>query len=298
MSVMTTTAGLQRFWRRSILEPLTIIWCNKRAFVGFLILFFFFLMATVGPEVVPLDMKSRYAERFQPPSLAHPLGTDYAGRDVWALIVHGSRDVLSVAFVAALFTIVIGITVGMLAGLRGGLTDTLLMILTNAVLTVPSFPVMLIIGSVLEVRNVITFGALLSFWAWGGLGRAIRSQVLSLKEREFIEAARVLGLSTFHIIFRELLPNIMPYVTISFLTTMRGAITASVGLMLLGLIPFSSMNWGMMMNMAMTQSGAIYLPQALSYVLSPMMAIVLFQLGAVFFAHGLDEIFDPRLRAV
>lgn len=297
MSVMTTTGGIQRFWRRSILEPLTIIWRNKRAFAGLLILLFFFLMATVGPEVIPLDMKSRYAERFQPPSRAHLLGTDYAGRDVWALIVHGSREVLLVAFLAALFTIAIGITVGMLAGLRGGITDTLLMILTNAILTVPAFPVMLIIGSVLEVRNAVTFGAVLSIWAWGGLARATRAQVLSLKEREFIEAARVLGLGTFHIIFKELLPNIMPYVTISFLTTMRGAITASVGLMLLGLIPFSTKNWGMMMNMAMMQSGAIYLPYALSYVLAPMMAIVLFQLGAVFFASGLDEVLDPRLRA-
>ncbi len=298
MSVITTTAGIRRFWRRSVLEPLTVIWRNKQAFAGFLILLFFFLMATVGPEVVPLDMTSHYAERFKPPSRAHPLGTDYAGRDVWALIVHGSRDVLFVAFLAALFTIAIGITIGMLAGLQGGIIDTLLMILTNAILTVPSFPVMLIIGSVLEVRNAVTFGALLSIWAWGGLARATRAQVLSLKEREFIEAAKVLGLSTFHIIFGELLPNIMPYVTINFLTTMRGAISASVGLMLLGLIPFSSMNWGMMMNMAMTQSGAIYLPQALSYVLSPMMAIVLFQLGAVFFAHGLDEVLDPRLRAM
>jgi peptide/nickel transport system permease protein len=253
MTAMAATAGIRRFWRRSIVEPLIIIWHNKRAFVGLLILIFFFLMATVGPEVVPLDMKSRYAERFQPPSREHWLGTDYAGRDVWALIVHGSREVLFVAFLAAVFTIGIGITVGMFAGLRGGLTDTLLMILTNAILTVPSFPVMLIIGSVLDIRNVVTFGALLSIWAWGGLARATRSQVLSLKEREFIEAARVLGLSTPHIVFQELLPNIMPYVTINFLTTMRGAITASVGLMLLGLVPFSSKNWGMMMNMAMTQ---------------------------------------------
>jgi len=298
MSVMASTASIRRFWRRSILEPLLIIWHNKRAFVGLLILLFFFLMATIGPEVVPLSMKSHYAERYLPPSREHILGTDYAGRDVWALIVHGSREVLLVAFLAALFTVCIGITIGMFAGLRGGLTDTLLMILTNAILTVPSFPVMLIIGSVFAVHNAVAFGALLSIWAWGGLARATRSQVLSLKEREFIEAARVLGLSTFHIVFRELLPNIMPYVTINFLTTMRWAITASVGLMLLGLVPFSSKNWGMMMNMAMTQSGAIYVPHALSYVLSPMIAIVLFQLGALFFAHGLDEVLDPRLRAM
>ena len=290
--------GFRRFWERSVVEPAKVIWRNKQALAGTLILLFFLLMATIGPEVIPLDMTAHYAQRYQPPSAAHLLGTDYAGRDVLALIVHGSRDVLFVAFLAALFTTGIGITIGMVAGLRGGMVDTVLMIITNAVLTIPSFPVMLIIGSVLKLHNALTFGGLLSIWAWGGLARAVRSQVFSLKEREFIEAARVLGMNTFNIIFGEILPNIMPYVTINFMTSMRWAITASVGLMLLGLVPFSSTNWGMMMNMAMTQSGAIYLPQALSYVLSPMAAIVLFQLGAYFFANGLDEILDPRLRAM
>jgi len=120
--------------------------------------------------------------------------------------------------------------------------------------------------------------------------------VLSLKEREFIEAARTLGLSTFHVVFRELLPNVLPYVAINFVDTMRGAIGASVALMFLGLVPFSATNWGMMLNFAVRQSGAIYLPYAMSYVLSPMVAIMLLELGGVFFAHGLDELLNPRLR--
>jgi len=292
MSVSVFPARLYR----SIYEPFRIIKRNKRAFAGFVILLFFLLMATVGPEVIPLDMSARFTERYLQPSLAHPLGTDYVGRDVWAMIVHGSRDVLSIAFLTALFTTCIAITVGMLAGLRGGTTDAVLTVLTNAVLTVPSFPVMLMFSAALRVKDPFTLAAILSFWRWGGLARATRSQILSLKEREFIEAAKALGLSTFHIIFKELLPNILPYVAINFLYFMRDAITASVGLMFLGLIPFSAANWGMMLNLAAVQSGAIYVPRAIFYVIAPMACITLFQLGAVFFAHGLDEVLNPRLR--
>lgn len=186
--------------------------------------------------------------------------------------------------------------IGMLAGLQGGMVDTLLMLMTNAILTVPSFPVMMIISVVFKVRDPVSLGLLLSIWTWGGLARAIRSQILSLREREFIEAARALGLSTFHVVFRELLPNVTPYVAINFFTLMRGAITASVGLMFLGLIPFKATNWGMMLSLAAWQSGAIYVPKALFYFGSPMACIILFQLGAFFFASGLDEVVNPRLR--
>jgi len=296
MAETTFSTTLRRFLYRSIYEPFRIVTRDKKALVGMIILLIFLLMATIGPEVVPLDMRSHFAERFKPPSREHPLGTDYGGRDVLAMIIHGSRDVLSVAFLAALFTSIIAVAVGMVAGLKGGLTDAILSLAANAVLSIPSFPVMLILGSVFKITNAITFGIVLSIWSWGSLARAIRSQVLSLKEREFIEAARTLGLGTFHIVFRELLPNVMPYVAINFVDTMRGAIGFSVALMFLGLVPFSATNWGMMLNFAVRQSGAIYLPYAMCYVISPMAAIMLLELGGVFFAHGLDELLNPRLR--
>lgn len=296
-AITATPMGLRRFLTRSVWEPFLIIRRNPRALVGLFILLFFFLMATVGPEVIPLSEQADYANRYAPISLQHPLGTDYIGRDVWAMLVHGSRDVLFVAFLAAVFTTVVAIVIGTLAGLRGGMTDTILMLLTNAILTVPDFPVMLMLGAAFRINDPISLGLILSVWKWGGLARATRSQILSMREREFIEAARVLGLSTPHVIFGELLPNIMPYVAINFLTLMRAAITASVGLMWLGLVPFKASNWGMMLSFSTGQSGALYVPRALPYVLAPMGAIVLLNLGAVFFAHGLDEVLDPRLRA-
>jgi peptide/nickel transport system permease protein len=281
---------------RSAYETFLIIRRNRWAFSGLIILLFFLLMATVGPYVVPLDMTPRTIKSFQLPSWKHPLGTDYAGRDVLALIVHGSRDVLSIALLAAIFTVNIAVVVGMFAGLHGGAVDSVLMFLANIVLTVPDLPVMMILAVIFKVRDPFSFAAILSFWAWGELARAVRSQVLSLKERQFIEAARALGLSSLHIVFRELLPNVMPFVAINFVTIMTEAITASVSLIFLGLAPFSVANWGMMLNLARWQTGAIYVPKAICYVLSPMVAIALLQLGGVFFSHGLDEILDPRLR--
>ena len=294
---MTATSVPYTSRWQNLYTTFLILYRNKRAFAGFLILLMFFLMATVGPALVPLDMTARYAERYLPPSWEHPLGTDFVGRDTFALLVHGSRDVLSIAFLAAVFTVAIALAVGMVAGLQGGVVDLILMLLTNTVLTVPKFPVMLVFATVFRVKDPVSLALILSVWAWGALARAVRSQILSLKEREFIEAARVLGMGLPHIIVRELLPNIMPYVAINFLYIMKDAITASVGLMLLGIIPFSASNWGMMLNLATKQAGAIYIPQGLYYALSPMVAIILFQLGALFFAHGLDEVLNPRLRS-
>ena len=297
MTARAMTGALQSFWRRSIGDPLRILWRNPRAFVGLVILLIFALMASVGPEVVPLDMKAHYEERYAPVSWEHPLSTDYIGRDVLRMIIHGSRDVLTIGFLAGLITVAAGVIIGLVAGLQGGMVDAILMLITSTVLTVPQFPVMLILGALFTITNPFSFGLVLSVWAWGGLARAVRSQILSLKEREFIEAARTLGLSTRHIVFKELLPNIMPYVAINFMTAMRMAIAASVGLMFLGLVPLQSTNWGMMLRLATGGSQALFVPRAIVYVISPMAAIVLFQLGAVLFAHGLDEIFDPRLRS-
>ncbi|SHE97732.1 peptide/nickel transport system permease protein [Caldanaerobius fijiensis DSM 17918] len=269
---------------------------NKRALAGFIILFAFLIMALVGPFFVKLDMTARFDQRFQWPSAKHILGTDYVGRDVFAQIVHGSRDVLIIAFLAALFTTFLALLIGMISGFAGGKVDIVLMLITNIMLTIPSFPVMMILSALIRIQDPVTFAIVLSIWSWGGLARAVRSQVMSLKQRDFIEAAKLMDLPVFHIVFNELLPNMTSYIAVNFIFIMRGAITASIGLMLLGLIPFSPTNWGMMLNLAISQSGGVFDPNALFYVLSPIVCIILFQLGCLFFAYGMDEVLNPRLR--
>lgn len=276
---------------------LRILRRNRGAFAGFVVLLGFVVMAALGPFLVKLDMVPHYEQRFQPPSFSHVLGTDYAGRDIFAEIVHGSRDIMAIAFSTACFGVLLALAVGLTAGLLGGTWDAALTWIIDIFLTVPSFPVMAIFAALFQIHSPITFGLVLAVWSWPGLARSIRSQVLTLKTREFVEVAQVMAMSPRHVVFQELLPNIMPFVTINFIGMARNAITASAGIMLLGLVPLRIENWGMMLNLAVFQSGAIFVPHAWSYVLSPIAAIVIFQYALVRFAGGIDELFDPRLRA-
>jgi len=277
----------------SFLRP---IFKNRRAFTGFVILLGFFLMATVGPLVVPLSLRTDWSKRYLPPSLEHPLGTDYCGRDIFQQIVHGSRSVLLIAVLSALFAIVLAVTVGITAGLLGGIVDIILSSIIDVFLTIPSFPVMLIIAATLKVKDPFSFSAIISMWMWAGLARSIRAEVVSIRNKEFIEAAKLLDLGTFHIVFREIMPLVMPYIAINFITMMRAAITASVGIMFLGVVPFDITHWGVMLNLAMFQYGAVYVPEGLHYALAPLACIVLLEYGAVCLSHGLEEIFNPRLK--
>ena len=267
---------------------------NKQAMFGGIILLIFFLMATIGPEIVP-EATSDYANRLAGPSLQHPFGTDYSGKDTFSQFVHGSRNVLLVAFIAGMFTITMAFTVGTISGVAGGLLDEILMGIAGVMLTVPSFPIMMVLSMVIKIDNPIMFGLVLSLWSWAGLARAIRAQILSLKHRDFVEASRVLGMGIFHIIFKEMLPNMISYILVNFIAIMKGAITASVGLMVLGLVPFSSSHWGMMINLATSTSGAIYSSSGIIYFLVPVGGIMLFQMGCLFFANGLDDAFNPKL---
>ncbi|MFP4498499.1 MAG: ABC transporter permease [Vulcanimicrobiota bacterium] len=282
---------------KKLKDSFKILKRNKKAFFGFIMLVFFLLMALVGPVIVPLDMTPDYESRFQPPSAQHWLGTDFAGRDILAQIVHGSRDIMIIAFSTGLFGVLLAVIMGIAAGLLGGAVDMVIMRIIDIFLTVPGFPIMAIFAALFRITNPITFGLVLAIWSWPALARSIRSQILTMKKKEFIEVAKIMNMSTSHIMFKELMPNMMPYITINFINISKGAITASVGIMLLGLVPLKLQNWGMMLNMAAFQSGAIYIPRALSYLLSPMFAIVLFQYSLINFASGVDELFDPRLRS-
>ncbi len=271
---------------------------NQRAFLGLIILVAFLFMAVIGPSVLPLDIKPNYAlgARLQGPSWAHPFGTDYAGRDTMSQFVHGAAGVILLSFATAVFTLLIAFVVGGAAGVGGGSLDAVLMFVTDIILTVPSFPIMMVLSMVITISDPISFAVVLSIWSWAGLARAIRAQILTLKRREFVEAARIMGLGLPHIVFKEMLPNMASYVAYHFIMIMRNAVTASVGLMVLGLVPFSTTHWGMMLQLAMGSTGAMYGSTAIYYFLTPVIGIMLFQMGCLFFASGMEEAFNPRLR--
>lgn len=263
---------------------------------GFTGVTFFVLLTYVVPFFVPLQNTTDLSVVYQPPSLAHPLGTDYQGRDVLNQIVYGGRDILTVAFLAAFFSTLIAVTFGALAATVGGRTDTAIRAVADVALTLPQLILLIVIAAIFRPNNFVVLAIILGGLQWAGLLRQIRAQVLSLKERDYVEAARSLDLGLFHIIFREMLPNMRSYVVIHFILAMTSAIYAQVGIIILGLVPLSGQNWAIMLYFARDQ-GALYFRDSLWYILSPILAIVLFQLSLVSLASALEDIFNPRLRA-
>lgn len=232
---------------------------------------------------------------FGPPSLSHPLGTDFQGVDVLALLMTGTQYVLLSAAIASLITVVIGVTIGLYAGFRQGFTDSALMRVTDIILTIPNFPLLLVLSIVWKFGSPWTMGIVLGITGWGGLARAIRAQTMSLRSRRFVEAARGLGFPVRYIVFKELLPNMAPFVAMNLLMGITNSIYSQVGLFYLGVLPFTSSNWGVMIQLAVN-NGVTLTGVGLSYLLSPLIAILLLTLGVVLLIDALDEVFNPRLR--
>jgi peptide/nickel transport system permease protein len=264
--------------------------------LGLGIIVFFALMAIFGPMLYPKNLPIDPTALYAPPSLAHPLGTDFAGTDTLSLIITGARYVLFAAAMAGLFVALFGTVVGLASGYLGGAADAVLMRVTDFILTIPGFPLLVVLSTVWKFGQPVAMGFVLGIVGWGGLARAVRSQTLSLRERGFVEASRGLGMSSLHTIFKEILPNIMPYIAMNLLVAIVGSIYSEVGLFFLGVVPFNVNNWGVMLNLAVFSAGAITTAKALPYLLSPMVAILLVTLGVVLFLDAVDEMFNPRLR--
>jgi peptide/nickel transport system permease protein len=165
-------------------------------------------------------------------------------------------------------------------------------------MTIPGLVLVIALASALELEgDPYVIGVLLSVNAWAGLARSIRSQVLTLRDADYVEASRIMGIPTRKIIRSDIVPNIMPYVTMNFVQQARNVIFFSVALYLLGVLPYTGANWGVMMNAAYQQAGAVSSPQAFHWLLVPMLAIISLSLGLTLIAQGADRLFNPRVRA-
>ena len=278
---------LRLFWR--------IMTRNPAGLIGFLAVVGLVIFSVVGPLLIPLDLNMNPAQIYQPPSWTHPFGTDYQGRDVWSQLVHGGREILFVAFLAAALSTAIAVTFGSLAAFAGGWVDGLITFVTDIFLTIPQFPLLVVLSAFIKLNNVWLLAVILAALSWTVLLRAVRAQVLSLRERDFVEAARALDLGTPHIIFREILPQMRSYIAISFVLAMTNAMYNQTGLIYLGLVPLSGNNWAVMIQLAWVR-GAIFYRDSLWYILSPILAIGIVQLSLVTMTRSLEELFNPRLR--
>ncbi|PJF21176.1 MAG: ABC transporter permease [Phototrophicales bacterium] len=275
---------------------------NKGGFIGFLGIMFFVVMTVFGPLVIEYEGDIQMDRRqpgattlLQPPSWEYPLGLDWWGRDIVSHIVYGGQNLIITSIQAGVMSTLIAVTLGSLAALLGGLVDQLISALSNFILTIPQFPLLLVLASILEFDNSFMLAVLLAVLSWPALMRAVRAQVLSLKERDYVEAAITLDLGLYHIIMREIFPNMISYIAINFIFAVRAAMYAIVGLVLLGMSPLTEPDWGIMIWNSRTQ-GAFYSAKGITWALAPIVAIALFQLSLILFTRSLEEIFNPRLR--
>lgn len=264
---------------------------DKPALIGAIVILIYLAVAIIGPFATHVGYQKNPALAYLPPSLKYPLGTDFLGNSVLSELIIGTRPIMEVGILAAVMVV----TVGLVSGYRGGVMDQVVMRITDVFLTIPGLPLVIVIASIVRTTSPFALAAILSVTGWAGLARAVRSQALSLRTSDFIDAARVQGLPLRNMVARQLLPNVGPYVAIHFLLAVTDAIYAEVGLYLLGVAPISGTNWGIMLNLALSQ-GALYTTQSALYLFSPMLAIVFLQVALVYFSRAMDRLFNPRLR--
>lgn len=281
-----------------VVAPIRVLLNDRRGLVGSVILLFFLLMGTVGVQIVPrpeiLEGPQLYPALQDP---AFPLGTDMSGRDILGMIVHATPAMLKMISGGAVFSISVATIWGVVSGFKGGTIDTGLMSIADVLMTIPGLPLVILIAAIFEPRNPFVVGILLSVHGWAGLARAIRSQVLTVREESYVEASRTMGISTIHILSKDIIPNLMPYIVVNFVMRARGIIFASVGLYFLGILPSSTLNWGVMLNEAYSAGGVMTSLKAAHWFLVPMLTIILMSMGLILFGQAADQLFNPRIRA-
>ena len=254
------------------------------------------LFGLVGRLFVPEEMSEVGAGRpAQSPSAEHLLGTDQQGRDVLADLIYGTPTSLEIGVIAGVVGVAVGALMGLIAGYAGGVVDEVIQIIIDVLLTIPGLMILIIVASMLGTVSVEAMALIIATLSWMWPARAVRAQVLTNRERMYIQVARFNGASNLRIIIRELLPNLMPYLAANLVGAVSGAILASVGLSTLGLGPVTRPSLGLTFYWAITYGALIR--QMWWWFLPPIIIIVILFLGLFLMSQGLDEIANPRLQS-
>ncbi|MFI9488321.1 ABC transporter permease [Promicromonospora sp. NPDC052451] len=268
---------------------------NGKVVTGLAILGFFTLLALLGPWISPYDPNQVSDALLSPPSGAHWLGTDHTGRDILSQIIVGARGVLVVGLVAGVSATVVGVLVGVTAGFVGGVGDESLSALSNMFLVIPQLPLIILIAAQLPSAGGLTVALVIGAtgWAWGA--RVMRAQTLSLRKRDFVEAARANGERTWRLVLAEVLPNLTAVIASGFVGTVTFAVLSQVTLSFIGITPVSEWNWGTILfwaqnNLAL-QRGAWW------WFVPAGACIALLGMALTLVNFGIDEIVNPRLRS-
>ncbi|MFM8319765.1 MAG: ABC transporter permease [Chloroflexota bacterium] len=245
-------------------------------------------------NIVPLGVTAQPKLGFKPATPAHPLGTESTGRDMLALLLVATPRTLFVGLAAASLGVLLGTALGFITGFLGGWFDALVRILTDAWVTIPGLAVLIVIASYVSEMDISAMALVIALFAWPGPTRVIRAQVLSMRERGYVQMAQLSGASTFAIIFFELMPNLLPYLAATFTGAVSGAILAATGLEILGLGPTRIPTLGMTINNALRSSAVL---RGMWWWWGfPIAILIIIFLALFLMTIGLDEISNPRLR--
>lgn len=268
---------------------------NGKSATGLVILAVFTLVAIFAPLIAPYDPTAQHLDQtLQPPSFQHLLGTTHIGEDVFSQMVYGTRGVLVVGFLATIMATVVAILVGVTAGYLRGWKSESLSALSNVFLVIPGLPLMIIIASQFQDPPLWIIAAVLGLtgWAWGA--RVLRAQTMSLRNRDFIQAARANGEPLHRIILVEMLPNLMAIIASSFVGTMTAAVLGLTTLAFIGVIPVSNLNWGTILFWAQ-QNNAF--PDYWWWYVPAGLCIAFVGVALALINFGIDEYVNPRLRS-
>jgi len=266
---------------------------SRRFFlVGMIMVGALVLAAVAAPWLTPYDPDAIVVSAYRgplAPGNGHLFGTDTVGRDVWARVLYGARTSLFVGTLAMAISLVIGMAIGLAAGYFGGLVDAVLMWVVDLFLTMPSLLLLIVLATVLP-PSIFTIPLVIGLLGWTTFGRTVRGEVLTLRERDYVQAARALGATDARIIVRHLVPGVLPGVIVLAALGMSGAIIVDAGLSYLGLgVPLPTASWGRMVSDAQTYVGV-----APWLVVAPGVAIALAVIGLNLIGYGLIDLLAER----
>ncbi|MBM6595083.1 ABC transporter permease [Microvirga pudoricolor] len=276
------------------------VWATRAGRVSLLVVVGCVLLAVFGPLLAPYDPTMRNYDqagkllRLAGPSWDHWMGTTLLGRDIFSQMMWGARPALLVGGITALGTVVIGLNVGLIAGYFGGRTDAILMRITDIFLGLPFLPFIIVVLA-MTGRSLWTIIFAMTIVMWRSTARVIRAQVLSLREMQFVSAARITGASDFAILYREIAPNVMPVALVSTAFSLAWAIITEASIGFLGFGDPTVVSWGSILYDAYA-SQAMY--RAPWWVVPPGIAIMILVSAVYFVGRAYEEVINPRLRSV
>ena len=263
--------------------------------IGLAIIIFFLFIVFYADVFVPYDRSGDISELIrEDPSWEHPFGTDGLGRDVFTRTLHGTKASLLVGFVAMGISMGIGTLVGLISGFWGGWRDEVIMRFNDVFLSIPWLVLMMVIVALFDARSLLAVIIVIGITGWSMTARIVRSQVLTLKTRQFVERAKAIGSSDMHIIRKHIFPNVVPLVFANAILTIAIAILSESTLSFLGLGPQDVETWGLVLEDAYKESAVLAGP--LPFIIMPGLCIVVVVLGFTFIGYAMDEVLNPKLR--